>query len=723
MRRIVLAVLILILPTATAVVVYLALDKKIPTSRDAIGSVTTIAGAGYPGSEDGPARSASFSDPFGVAVDRRGAVYVTDGGESNRIRRITADGTVETIAGSTEGFADGDAHRAQFNTPSGIAIDRKGNLIVADTSNNRIRKISADGKVTTLAGNGSAGYKDGPASEAEFDGPIGIAVDKQDSVFVADAYNDRIRKVSAGGMVTTIAGTSSQGLHDGDAATATFDTPSGVAVDSKGNIFVADTGNSAVRKITPQGEVSTIILTSRRETQNSSPALRHPLGIVLTHDGFLFVTDASRVIRLTPDGEAEVYAGGRFGFADGNRDQARFSGSSGIAIDREGNLFVADSQNYLIREIEPKPSRTVDAEATPTAEPKFVQPPSELIEPAAGKVMPNLSASRLNVTPNFPWPLQPQNQWHEIAGVIGEARGAPGGVALDHIHSGLDVRGNQGEAVVSVMDEKVSSPIAAWDFGGGGEGVHIGLMSYIHTRIGRNDRDEVQDPDKFKLLIDTAGKVVAVRLRRGARFRVGDFIGTINRLYHVHLNLGPRDAEVNPFMFPFAEFKDTVPPTIEPGGIEVVNSAGAAFSARQNGRLVISGDVDIVVSAYDRVDGNVANRKLGLYRIGYQLLDRNGGPVGGFERPLMNIEFNRLPWEASSVFYAYAAGSGVSAYGTPTKFRYIVTNRVRDGEAMDGFLRTSSLASGDYIIKVIAEDYAGNRATGPMTELPISVKN
>ena len=176
-------------------------------------------------------------------------------------------------------------------------------------------------------------------------------------------------------------------------------------------------------------------------------------------------------------------------------------------------------------------------------------------------------------------------------------------------------------------------------------------------------------------------------------------------------------------MFPFAEFKDTVPPTIEPAGIEVVNSAGATFSERRNGRLVISGDVDIVVSAYDRVDGNVANRKLGLYRIGYQLLDRNDGPVGGFERPLMNIEFNRLPWDGSSVLYAYAAGSGVSAYGTPTKFRYIVTNRVRDGEAMDGFLRTSSLAPGDYIIKVIAEDYAGNRASGPSTELAISVKN
>lgn len=718
MRRILLALLILVLPTATALVIYLVVNKKIPTSRDATGSVTTIAGAGHSGVEDGPARSASFSDPFGVAVDRRGAVFVSDGGEGNRIRRITTDGNVETIAGSTEGFSDADAHHAQFNTPSGIAIDRKGNIIIADTSNNRIRKIAADGKVTTLAGSGLAGHSDGPPGEAQFDGPIGIAIDRQGNVLVADAYNDRIRKISADGVVTTVAGQDAPGFTDGNASTAAFNTPSGITIDTLDNIFVADTGNSSVRKITPQGEVSTIILTSRDAAQNSPPHLRHPIGIVVTHDGFLFVSDAGRVIRIAPDGEAETYAGSASGFADGIGAQSRFSRLAGLAIDKGGNLFVADSQNYLIRHIAPSVPKGSDTMTIPAA--VFVQPGSERESRA---VIPDLSASRLKVGQTFPWPIQPQNQWHEVAGVVGEARGAPGGVALDHIHSGLDVRGNQGDPVLSVMDEKVSAPIAAWDFGGSGEGVQVGLMSYIHTRIGRNERDEIRNPDKFKLEVDGAGKTVAIRLRRGARFRVGDFIGTINRLYHVHLNLGPRNAEANALAFPFAEFKDTVPPTIEPNGIEVVNASGTAFGERRNGRLVISGDVDIVVSAYDRVDGNVATRKLGLYRIGYQLLDGKGDPVAGFERPLMNLEFNRLPWDPASVFYAYAAGSGVSAYGTPTRFRYIVTNLVRDGEAMDGFLRTSSLASGDYIIKVIAEDYTGNRATGSVTELAITVKN
>lgn len=714
MRRILLAVLILSVPSATFVVVYLAINKKAPTNRAAIGSVTTIAGTGNPAYgrvEDGPARSASFSDPFGVAVDRRGTIYISEGGESNRIRRIATDGNVETIAGSTEGFAEGNALQAQFNTPSGIALDKKGNIIVADTSNNRVRKIASDGKVTTLAGTGAAGYKDGSANDAEFDGPIGIALDKQGSIIVADAYNDLIRRVSSDGSVITIAGSGSPGFIDGNASIARFNTPSGVAVDSHGNIFVADTGNNTVRKITPQGEVSTVATGS---------GLRHPVGIAITHDDFLFVADSHQVLAISPDGDSRVYAGGAMGFADGSGNEARFRSLGGIAIDREGNLFVADSQNYLIREIAPTPSENAEPKSSDTT--IFVQPPVEPVEANLNRVIPGLTASRLNVGPSFPWPLAPQNQWHEVAGVVGEARGAPGGIALDHLHSGLDVRGNQGEPVLSVMDEKISSPIAAWDAGGGGEGVQIGLMSYIHTRVGRNERDEIQNAQKFKPIIDDVGKIVAIRIHRGARFKVGDFVGTVNRMYHVHLNFGPRNAEANALVFPFAEFKDAVPPTIEPEGIEVVNSAGSVFGERKNGRLIVSGDVGIVVSAYDRVDGNVPNRKLGLYRIGYQLLDGSLNPVKGFEQPLMNIEFNRIP-ETEAVLYAYAPGSGVSAYGTPTRFKYIVTNRVRDGEAAYGLLRTSMLAPGDYVIRVIAEDYSGNRASGKSTELPITVRN
>lgn len=729
-KKTLLGILILLAPSAVAIFVYLNVTSNIPTSREAVGLVRTIAGAAYPGVEDGSVVKATFGDPFGIVVDKRGNVIVADAGQNNRIRRVTVDGKVETIAGSLEGFADGDAGRAQFNTPSGIAIDKGGNLVIADTSNNRIRRLSADGsKVSTVGGSGVAGFKDGPGNEAQFDGPIGIAVDKQGNIFVADAYNDCIRQVSADGRVSTIAGTGLPGSDDGRAASASFDTPVGVAVDQHGNIFVADAGNHAVRKITAQGEVTTIVGGMAEGGQGSEVRLSRPVGIIVTHDGFLFISDegTSRIVRIDPEGNAKSYAGSTSGYADGSEDQARMNGPTGIAIDRKGILHVADSQNYLIRQISPTPRSPTSDDATGP----LVQPSNEDTATKDDAMVPKLSARTLGVGQNFPWPLNSQHSWHEVAGVVGEARGAPGGVALDHLHSGLDIHGSAGEAALSVYDEKVSSPISNWDFEGSGEGMHVGLFSYIHIRIGRNANGEIQSTEKFKARTDSAGKLAGVRVRRGARFRVGDLIGSLNRLNHVHLNFGPWNAQANPFALPFVDFKDTVAPTIEKIEIESAVAPDADSTAKDKvehskdkraGRLLISGDVAIVVTAYDRVDGNAANRKLGLYRIGYQLIGSDGARVKGFEQPLMNIEFNRLPADGRSVLIVYANGSGVSAYGTPTKFRYIVTNRVRNGEARYGFLRSSSLGSGNYVIKVIAEDFAGNRASGPSTELAIAVK-
>lgn len=731
MRRIVLAVLILVLPTTTAIVVYLVVSKTTPTNREASGLVTTIAGSGSPGVEDGPALSASFSDPFGIAVDKRGNVIVADGGQSNRIRRVTVEGKVETIAGSSEGFSDGNALQAQFNTPSGIAIDRAGNIIIADTSNNRIRKLSSDGtRVSTIAGSGVAGLKDGRAGEAQFDGPIGVAVDQSGNLFIADAYNDSIRKITTEGVVTTVAGTGSPGYSDGQTNDATFDTPCGVAVDEDGNVFVADTGNHAIRKITAQGEVTTIAGRTDGTSQGGEVRMNHPVGISMTHDGFLFISDEGncKIVRIAPEGESRTYAGSVAGFVDSVGVSARFNGPSSLAVDRQGVLYVADSQNYLIREIVPSliapPSKERGA---------FVQPSEEAAAANTEALRPKLNASVMGVGQTFPWPLSPQESWHEIAGVVGEARGEAGGVALDHLHSGLDIRGNAGEAALSVFDEKVSSPIPNWDFDGAGEGIHVGFFGYIHIRVGRNATGEIEAPERFKGRIGSGGELIGVRVRRGTRFRAGDLIGSLNRLNHIHLNLGPWNAEANPLALPFFGFKDTVAPTIEPNGIEVGPASALTadgnlkrepvrFTGKSNGRLVVGGDVAVVVTGYDRVDGNGSNRKLGLFRIGYQLLHSDGAPVKGFEQPLMNIEFSRLPPEDSSISKAYAPGSGVSAYGMPTRFRYIVTNRVRDGEALEGVLRISSLASGNYIIKVIAEDYAGNRASGPSTELAVTVE-
>lgn len=724
MRKLSLLLLLLLLPSVLSIVAYFTLrPKPVPTDRNAIGQATTFAGNGEPSIADSLALSAGFSDPFGIAVDSQGSVYVADGGESNRIRRIK-EGKVETIAGSTEGFSDGKALSAQFNTPSGLCIGRRGLLIIADTANNRIRMIDTHGIVSTVAGTGEAGYRDGSASEAQFDSPIGVAVNDEGVIYVADTYNDCIRKITTDGTVSTLAGKGAPGLKDGYGNDSSFDTPCGIVIDKEGNLFVADTGNDAIRKITPQGEVTTLAGGSggRGDGRGTEASFNRPTGIALTHDGFLFVTDqgSSRIRRITPEGEVTTYAGRRSGFADQTGSQARFSSPAGIAIDRNGALYVADSQNYLIRKVSPVPNQSTENIPANESE-KFIQPLSKLEKINADELIPKIYNAHLADDHPFPWPLAPQDSWHEVTAVVGEARGAPGGVALDHLHSGLDIRGNMGDPALSVFGEKVSSTIPNWDYGGSSEGIQVGLISYIHVRVGRDIKDQIDQPEKFKPRLDESGQLIGVRVRRGTRFKIGDTVGTLNRLYHVHLNIGPWNAQINPLFLLRSEVKDTVPPTIEPDGIEVVDASGKRLTEKRDGRLLISGDVDIVVTAYDRVYGNTASRKLGIYSLGYQLLKEDGSPAAGFEEPMINIEFNRLPPGDESVFTVYADGSGVSAYGTPTKFKYIVTNVARDGRTMDGFLRTDSIESGNYRLKVIARDLERNIAEGPNTEIRITI--
>src|SRR5215813_8334598 len=219
MRRHLIASIILIAGVAACLIIYGLLRARRPP-KTVVGwraSASTWAGVGAPGFRNDPSRTqATFADPFGVAVAPDGTVYVSDSGDNNRIRKITSEGKVETFAGNgQEAFADGPGLQAAFNTPSGLAIDASGNLYVADTGNNRIRKITAQGMVSTIAGDGTAGYADGPASQAKFDGPVGVAVDQAGDVFVADSYNDRVRMISPNGQVTTVAGAKGPGYADG----------------------------------------------------------------------------------------------------------------------------------------------------------------------------------------------------------------------------------------------------------------------------------------------------------------------------------------------------------------------------------------------------------------------------------------------------------------------------------------------------------------------------
>jgi NHL repeat len=687
-----------------------AKERPRPTAAGWRASVATLAGDGSQGSLDGPARSARFGDPFGVVASPDGSLYLSDAGASNRIRKITAQGEVSTLAGGGEGFADGAGASASFNTPSALAIDREGNLYVADTGNNRIRKVSKDGNVSTVAGDGNAGYRDGPAAQSQFDAPVGVAVGDDGSIYVADTYNDRVRVVNRDGQVRTIAGAGGPGYADGDAQTAAlFDTPCAVAVNAAGELLVADTGNNRLRKITKAGQVTTLALfdpTAENRVESSAPGsdavnahpfeLSRPAGLALTGDGFIYVTelDRGRVVQVAPDGASRTIAGLGSGFADGDGlTAARFNQPAGVALLADGSLVVADCANYLVRRISPaEQDKSVGASTT-------------------HEVLPRIRVEEFAAP--FPWPLDPQEKWHEVSATMGEVRGAYDTTdSRDHLHSGMDVFGVYGQTVRAVRDEKVSGPLPNWGFGTLNEGLRAGLFTYVHLRVGRDERDVMLDNTPFVAVRDSSGKVERVRVRRGTRLRVGQALGTINRMYHVHMNLGPPGAEMNPLALPLADFTDRVPPTIERDGIQLFDETGARLTLKRGGRLVVRGRVRIVVDAFDQVDGNQSRRRLGLYKLGYQLLAPDGSPAPGFAQPRIDIEFNRLPPETDAPKIAYADSSGITVYGSKeTRFLYEVTDVVRDGRAERDTWDTRELPEGDYTLRITASDFAGNEAT------------
>ena len=686
MRKLAFALIILVLlGVATAYLVYRHLYKPIPTPAGWRANVTTLAGDGSPRFRDAnPATEGAFSDPFGVAVAEDGTIYVADAGESNRIRKIATDGTVTTLAGGSEGFSDGAGAAASFNTPSGLALDAHGNLFVADTGNNRIRKITPVGEVSTVAGDGTAGHIDGPGTQARFNGPIGIAVDVNDNIYVADTYNDRIRRITPDGLVSTLAGGATPGYVDSNRDAARFDTPCGVAVISDGSIIVADTGNDRLRKVTPDGNVMTVSM---------SQELSSPVGVAVSHDGFIYATelDRSRVVQITPDGAMHVLSGDEF------------NQPAGIAVGplsyRPAELYVADSGNYLVRKLD----QTVVS--------------ATIVEP-----LPRLTTETLGQQ-SLLWPVDPQERPHEVVATMGEVRGSFDTTdSRHHLHSGLDVFGPYGEIVRAVRSEKVTSPAPNWAFGSINEGVRVGIVSYIHIHVGRDKDAKMFDDPRFIPVNDAEQKLARVRVRRGTRFRPGDAVGTINRMYHVHMNVGPPEGEINPLSLSPIGFTDTVAPTIEKDGIQLFDASGTRLVEKQAGRLVVSGPARIVVDSYDRNNMNPSRRKLGLYKVGYQVLKTDGTPAPGFEQPRINLVFNRLPRNREATKVAYAAESGITVYGSATtRFLYEVTNTVRDGRAATGVWDTTQLPKGDYVLRISAGDYSGNEAQDGR-DVPITVR-
>lgn len=657
-----------------------------------------VAGDGSTGLQDGAA--ARFADPFGLALDRAGTLYVSDGGDNNRIRKIAADGSVSTLAGGAEGFADGIGAAAAFHTPSGLALDAAGNLYVADTGNNAIRKVSPQGVVSTLAGGGAAGLRDGVGAAAEFNGPVGVALDRAGNVLVADTYNDRIRRIAPDGTVTTLAG-GAPGLLDGPQAQALFDTPTGIAVDPRGGIVVADSGNGAVRRLAPDGSVSTL---APLQAQSGPVSLRRPVSLAVTADGFLYVGDMARgrIWQVAPGGELRGLSGVGIDIAIGDARITRLARPTGLALAPDGGLYVADSVGRRVMRLSPRP--------LPAAAPA----------PVAPSAAPVAAAPR---GASFPWPLAPQNGWHEVVGIVGECRGSYDGESRDHFHNGLDVQGDMGSPVLAVAAEKVSSPVPNWGFGDVGEGMSVDHMTYLHMRVGRDGRDRPLDPERFAVLLDEKGKPARVRVKRGTRFAVGDKLGTVNRMFHVHLVHKVPGGESNPIALPLPGLVDRVAPHID--GVWLSDAAGQRLAAKRGKRVLVAaagGPLGLVVEAWDQVDGNARRRKLGLYKLGFQVLHADGTPLPGFEAPRVNIEFNRLPPDPESVKVAYAEKSGITVYGNAsTRFLYVATNIVRDGRAEQGSWDPAGLAPGDYVIRVLAADYAGNAATVGR-DLPVTVQ-
>ncbi|MBI5376010.1 MAG: hypothetical protein HZA77_11285 [Candidatus Schekmanbacteria bacterium] len=354
MRKVLIASLSLFL-VLTATSFGNAETKRILWGKTA--DISTLAGAGKLGFTDGKGTQARFNIPIRLAIDHDGTVIVSDI-FNNSVRRITEDGNVTTVAGTLEGgYVDGPKEKARFGTPHGVAVDSKRNIYATDLVSSTIRKISPDGTVSTFAGSGEGGYRDGKGKEAMLKMPHAIAIDSEDNLIIADIGNNLIRKITPDGTVSTLAGGLEKGYRDGNAKEALFSMPIDVAVDGKGNVFVCDIGNNRIRKIS-NGTVSTIAGNGNKgyvDGKAEEAEFNGIHGIAIDKKGNLFIAELqNQVIRcLTPDGMVYTVAGsGEKGDKDGNQDTASMNEPGGLAIDyKTGTIYIADLYNHKVKKL------------------------------------------------------------------------------------------------------------------------------------------------------------------------------------------------------------------------------------------------------------------------------------------------------------------------------------------------------------------------------------
>jgi sugar lactone lactonase YvrE len=319
--------------------------------------VSTLAGDGTSGHVDGTGAAAKFDAPQGVAVDAAGNVYV---GENAYIRKITPAGVVTTLAGgSAPGFTDGTGAAARFKDVAALVVDATGNIYAADYGNYAIRKITPAGVVTTLAGNGTAGYVDGTGTDAQLGAIGGVALNPSGTtLYMADMTSQCIRQmVIATGVVTTLAGNGMPGHLDGTGTDAEFIFPRGLTIDAAGNLYVTEyLMVHYIRKITPAGVVTTVAGTGE-DGYLDGPALSaqfsYPADLTVDAEGNLYVLDSgNRLVRkITPEGEVTTLAGSTQGYLDAPALKAQFDAPMGIAITSDGIIYVSDNRLPRVRKI------------------------------------------------------------------------------------------------------------------------------------------------------------------------------------------------------------------------------------------------------------------------------------------------------------------------------------------------------------------------------------
>ena len=322
--------------------------------------VSTLVGTSVGGAANGNSATATLNGPTSVAIDaaNTGSILISDY-NNHLIRIVTPSGMVSTLAGSgTASFANGQGAAASFNYPVGVAVEFAGTVLVGDRSNNRIRAVTPGGAVSTLAGSGAATpFSDGQGAAATFSSPYGVALDSAGTLYVADWGNQKVRKVTLGGAVSTLAGTGAMGAANGAGAAATFNGLTGVAVDAAGNVLVADRDNHLIRRVSPGGVVSTLAGSGAAGSANGAgagSAFNKPFGVAVDAGGNCIVADQlnNLVRRITPGGVVSTLAGsGAAAFANGADAAAAFNGPTGATVNASGAVLIADQNNQRVRVI------------------------------------------------------------------------------------------------------------------------------------------------------------------------------------------------------------------------------------------------------------------------------------------------------------------------------------------------------------------------------------